>query len=90
MVGDVDGNGYPDIMIWTSRNKLKVYKNTGGIFSVDGSLVCLNTNAKAGAKNEKPDDVGQVAQIFFEDMNKDGKLDIVTNDNRNDVKIFYG
>ncbi|MBU0626174.1 hypothetical protein KKG31_07835 [Patescibacteria group bacterium] len=31
-----------------------------------------------------------MAQIFFEDMDDDGNLDIITNDNRNDIKIFYG
>ena len=28
--------------------------------------------------------------MFVEDMDKDGKLDIVTNDALNDIKIFYG
>lgn len=28
--------------------------------------------------------------MFVEDMNKDGKLDIVTNDDFADIKIFYG
>jgi hypothetical protein len=29
-------------------------------------------------------------QIFFEDMDKDGVLDIVTNDSIGDIKVFYG
>lgn len=44
LVGDVDNNGYPDIIVKTMNNKVKVYKNKQGIFDVDGSLVCLNTN----------------------------------------------
>jgi hypothetical protein len=26
-VGDVDGNNYPDILVWTNNNQLRVYKN---------------------------------------------------------------
>jgi len=89
MVGDVDDNDYPDIMIWTNGNKLKVYKNEHGIFQVDGSLVCLNTNVKTGQINPAPDDISKIDQIFFDDMNEDDNLDIITNDNRNDIKIFY-
>jgi hypothetical protein len=90
VVGDIDGNKFPDIMIRTNNNKLKVYKNNKGIFSVDGSLVCLNTNTKEGEINKTPDDMSKINQVFFEDMDGDEKLDIITNDHRNDIKIFYG
>jgi len=90
IVGDVDGNGYQDIVIRTNNNKVKVYTNKKGVFDVDGSLACLNTNVKPGYRSNVPDDMSQATQIFFEDMDDDGKLDIVTNDNRGDIKIFYG
>lgn len=57
---------------------------------MDGSLVCLNANSKPGSKSAVPDDISQVNQIFFEDMDGDEKLDVITNDNRGDIKIFYG
>ncbi|MDR0650304.1 MAG: VCBS repeat-containing protein [Candidatus Peribacteria bacterium] len=43
-VGDVDGNKYEDIIIATTTNQLRVYRNSNGKFEVDGELVCLNTN----------------------------------------------
>jgi hypothetical protein len=33
--------------------------------------------------------MSDLKQLFFEDMDKDNKLDIVTNDSFGDVKIFY-
>jgi hypothetical protein len=45
-IGDVDKNGYEDIIIATTNNQLRVYRNSIGKFEVDGELVCLNTNAK--------------------------------------------
>ena len=43
-VGDTNGDGYPDIVIQTTQNKIIVYKNNAGVFDVDGTPVCLNTN----------------------------------------------
>jgi hypothetical protein len=31
-----------------------------------------------------------VHQIFFEDMDADGNIDIITNDGNGDIKVFYG
>jgi hypothetical protein len=31
-----------------------------------------------------------VRQIFIEDMNADGKIDIISNDINGDIKVFYG
>jgi hypothetical protein len=35
VTGDVDGNGYEDLIIWTQSNVLRVYHNYDGIFEVD-------------------------------------------------------
>lgn len=89
-VGDVDGNGYPDIIVQTTNNQLRVYTNNFGKFDVDGNPICLNTNVNEGNISETPIDTSGVYQIFLEDMDKDGSLDIITNDKKGFVKIFYG
>lgn len=82
-VGDVDGNNYNDIIVWTNNNQLRVYRNDEWIFDVDGNIVCLDVAWG-------PDNLAQVHQIFFEDMDADGSIDIITNDWNGDIKIFYG
>ncbi|HMT01663.1 MAG TPA: VCBS repeat-containing protein, partial [Candidatus Absconditabacterales bacterium] len=82
-VGDVDGNGYPDLLVKTPAQKLRVYRNNEGIFDVDGTNVCLDVPGG-------PQDLSQVYQIFFQDMDLDDKLDIITNDSDGSIKIFYG
>jgi hypothetical protein len=89
-VGDVDKNGYDDIVISTTNNQLRTYLNKGGIFDVDGNLVCLNTNVEGGEISTTPGNLSGVAQIFLEDMDKDEALDIITNDLKGFVTIFYG
>jgi len=89
-IGDVDGNGDDDIFIITTNNKGVVYLNTDGIFPVDGKNICLNVNSEPDMINPTPDDFSNIKQIFVEDMDKDNKLDIVTNDAFGDIKIFYG
>jgi hypothetical protein len=89
-IGDVDGNGYEDIFIITNNDKGIVYLNDKGIFPVDGKNVCLNVNSEPSMENPNPDDFSNIRQMFVQDMNKDGKLDIVTNDAFSDIKIFYG
>lgn len=44
-VGDVNGNHFPDIIVQTNNSQVLIYKNNQGIFDVDGTPVCLNTNA---------------------------------------------
>ncbi|MCK9466717.1 MAG: FG-GAP-like repeat-containing protein [Candidatus Absconditabacterales bacterium] len=90
IVGDIDGNGYKDIIIKNNSNILRAYKNDRGVFDVDGLPVCINTNVKGDIKSENPQNIGGVNQIFFEDMNNDGILDIITNDSLGYIKIFYG
>lgn len=82
-IGDIDGDGWSDIIIRTTSNMLKVYKNTNGVFDVDGTPVCLDIPGG-------PQSVEELYQIFVQDMDKDGKVDIVTNDSLWDIKIFYG
>lgn len=89
-IGDVDGNGYEDIFIITSNDKGIVYLNDKGIFTVDGKNVCLNVNAEPDMLNPSPEDFSNIKQMFVEDMDKDGKLDIVSNDAFGDIKVFYG
>jgi len=95
-VWDADGNGYDDILIWTMDNKVRAYLNNNGIFDVDWYPVCLNTNVAWWEITEwDPEDMSSVYQIFFtymdESLDADDKtLDIVTNDQRGDIKIFYG
>ena len=55
-IGDVDGNGYEDIIIITRNNNGVVYLNDKGVFEVDGKTICLNTNAEPGTKSENPTD----------------------------------
>ncbi|MEI6775257.1 MAG: VCBS repeat-containing protein [bacterium] len=89
-IGDVDGNGYEDIFVITSNNKGIVYLNDKGAFTVDGKNVCLNANTEPDMINQNPEDFGNIKQMFVQDMDKDNKLDIVTNDALGDIKIFYG
>lgn len=89
-VGDVNNDNYPDIIVQTNADKVVVYKNTKGIFDVDGRAVCLNTNVGEDEISSTPNSLAGVHQLFVEDMDQDGNMDIVTNDIAGDVKIFYG
>jgi hypothetical protein len=89
-IGDVDGNGYEDIFIITNNDKGRVYVNDNGVFTVDGKNVCLNVNAEPDMINPNPEDFSNIEQMFVEDMDQDGNLDIVSNDAFGDIKVFYG
>lgn len=90
IVGDVDGNGYKDIIIKNNSDVLRTYKNDRWVFDVDWLPVCINTNVKENIISENPQNTSWVNQIFFEDMNNDGVLDIITSDSLGYIKIFYG
>jgi hypothetical protein len=55
-IGDIDGNGYLDIIVQTANNQLRAYLNNYGKFDVDGNPLCLNTNVEAGSISENPID----------------------------------
>lgn len=88
-VWDVDKNGYEDIIIKTINGQLRVYLNQNGVFDVDGNLACLNANVEEGEITKDPSNISDIYQIFFEDMNKDWAIDIITNDAKGYIKIFY-
>ena len=87
---DVDWNGYEDIIIWTEWDVLRVYHNYDGIFEVDWYPICININVHAWEISQTPSRVNGLSQIFFEDMDNDGSMDIITNDKLWFIKIFYG
>ena len=89
-VGDIDGNGYEDILIRNSKQQFRAYLNDEGIFDVDGRIACLNTNVKNWEISEYPSVLSEVHQVFVRDMDLDKKLDIVTYDRMWDIKVFYG
>jgi len=82
-VGDVNNNNYNDIIIQTNTNQLRVYYNNEGIFDVDGRMVCLDVPWW-------PASLDWVVQLFVEDMDLDGNIDIITHDREWAIKIFYG
>ncbi len=89
-VGDIDGNGYEDILIRNSKQQFRAYLNDEGIFDVDGRIACLNTNVKNWEISQNPSVLSGVHQVFVRDMDLDKKLDIVTYDRMWDIKVFYG
>ena len=88
-VGDVDWNGYDDILIRTKNNQLRAYLNNKWIFDVDGKIVCLNAGVVAWVTSQ-PSSLDSVLQLFVEDMDRDWKVDIITNDDKWKIKVFYG
>lgn len=88
-VWDLDGNKYDDILVYTTNNQLRAYLNNGWIFDVDWSVVCLNQNVIEWEKSDTPSDLEWIFQLFIEDMNVDGVLDVVTYDNMWYIKVFY-
>jgi len=90
IIWDVDWNWYLDIVIWSKSDTFRVYKNNEGVFDVDWYPICLDINTKNWIISDTPQSIKWVFQIFFEDMDQDWSLDIVTNDKLWFIKIFYG
>ncbi len=86
---NTNGDNYPDILIFTKSNKIRVYTNDHGIIDVDGVPVCLNINTEENKKTETPQQI-DTYQLFFEDMDRDGNIDILTYDHAGFIKITYG
>ncbi len=88
-VWDADGQWGEDIIILTKNNQLRAYLNNGGVFDVDGRVACLNQNVFWWEISSTPSNLDWIYQIFVEDMNQDGSVDIVTYDNKWYIKVFY-
>ena len=88
-IWDVDRNGYKDLLIWTEAGWMRVYLNNKWVFDVDGYPVCININVNEWEISEHPENIAWAHQIFLEDMDNDGAMDIVTNDDLWFIKIFY-
>lgn len=82
-VGDADGNSYEDVIVQTNNDVLRAYKNNGGTMDVDGRQICL-------AIPEGNQNVKNAHEMFVTDMDKDGSVDIVTNDTVGNIQVFYG
>lgn len=82
-VGDVNNDKLPDIFIKTKRNTLRVYQNSLGSFPTDGKAVCLDLPSWTKS-------LDSVWDLEVADMNNDGSIDLVTNDSRGQIRIFYG
>jgi hypothetical protein len=41
-LGDINDDGYADIIVHTQGNDLRAYTNNRGIFDVDGFPLCLD------------------------------------------------
>jgi len=80
---DVDNSWYPDIIIRNNNNQLRVYQNRLGMIDIDGKPICLDIPLW-------PDSLDGAYQIFFEDMDQDGNLDIISNNIDWTIKVFYG
>ena len=88
-VWDVDGDKYDDIIIRTNNNQLRAYLNKKWVFDVDGKVVCLNQNVFEWEISSNPSSLDWIFQIFVEDMDLDGTIDIVAYDNKWYIKVFY-
>lgn len=82
-VGDVTNNGQDDIVVLTTADQLRVYKNNDGVFDVDGTLICLDV--PNGERN-----LAQVSWLYGWDLSGDGRLEFVTYDTLDDLRVHYG
>lgn len=92
-IWDVNGDKYDDIIVQTDNNQLRVYLNKNGWvpweFDVDWNVACLNLNVNEWWISTDPADISWVYELYVEDMDKDGIMDIVIYDKLWYVKIFY-
>ena len=88
-VGDADWNGYEDILVYTDNNQIRAYLNEWWIFDVDGNVACLNQNVIWWQISDTPTDMEGINQFFVDDMDLDGKVDIITYDKKWYIKVFF-
>jgi hypothetical protein len=81
-IGDADGDRLQDIFIKTKKNTLRMYKNQAWSFDVNGIPVCIDVPSWDTS-------LSNVRDLYIEDMNNDGITDIISNDSRGQVRIFY-
>ena len=89
-VWDADGNWYEDILVLTNNNQIRAYLNEWWKFDVDWNVACLNQNVFGWQKSETPSSIEWINQLFIDDMDLDGKVDIVTYDQKWYIKVFFG
>ena len=88
-VWDADGNGYEDVLVLTDNNQIRAYLNKWWVFDVDWSVACLNQNVFEWEISSTPSNLEWLNKFYVEDMDLDGKVDIVTYDAKWYIKVFY-
>lgn len=84
-VADTAGDGFDDLIVQLDDGTVRAYTNYEWIFDVDGFPLCLSgTNDPS-----KPSSLKWFDQRFIEDMDHDGKSDIINN-NKGEIQIIYG
>jgi len=67
-IGDIDGNGFPDLLLTPSDNPLSIYRNGGGVIQ----STVTQTLSSDPSSNDNPRGNGKLV-----DLNGDGALDIL-------------
>lgn len=81
---DTYGDWFDDIIVEFTDGTIKAYQNKQSIFDVDGYPLCI-----AWENSDNPDKTTGIDQRFINDMDRDGKDDIITNNDWT-ISIFYG
>lgn len=71
---DFKGDGYDDLVVATREGRLAILSNDAEVLT--------RTDQKIKVGN-------QIYQLFKQDMDADGHLDLVTLDSRGDIRVFY-
>ena len=88
--GDFDGDGKPDLVVTQSAEgsearNVEIYLNT----STPGNISFDTGNALELVLNRRDTLIRPPAEIAIDDLNQDGKLDLViSNDQYNDIDVF--
>ena len=88
--GDLDGDGKPDLVVTQSAEgsearNVEIYLNT----STPGNISFDTGNALELVLNRRDTLIRPPAEIAIDDLNQDGKLDLViSNDQYNDIDVF--
>ncbi len=74
-VGDMNGDGWDDLVGVSDTGQAVLLKNTGGAFE---------------REDLELDVAGRIMRLRVGDLDHDGKMDLATSDDNGDIKIFYG